>query len=377
MKPTQTVPLIVSALALSIVLAGCKQEAPVQDVKPPQVGVVTLQSQTYTVQSELPGRTAPFRVAEVRPQVDGIIQQRLFDEGSEVKPGQALYRIDPSPYEADVARARASFQQARSLADRYRQLIAERAVSRQEFEDAQARQLTAEADLKRAEINLRYTRVLAPIAGRIGRSSVTEGALVNNGQTGAMASIQQLDPIYVDITESSANLLRLREDLKQGRLENAGSDAAVVTLALENGSAYGLPGRLKFSEVSVDPSTGSVTLRAVFPNPEHLLLPGMFVRAKLQSGVRQAAILAPQQGVIRDLKGNPSALVVSADGTVEQRPLTANRTVGNQWLVEHGLEAGDRLITEGLQFVKPGMKVTVTAAQNVAPALAGATAGGN
>lgn len=377
MKPTQTVPLIVSALALSIVLAGCKQEAPVQVVKPPQVGVVILQSQTYTVQSELPGRTAPFRVAEVRPQVDGIIQQRLFDEGSEVKPGQALYRIDPSPYEADVARARASFQQARSLADRYRQLIGERAVSRQEFEDAQARQLTAEADLKRAEINLRYTRVLAPIAGRIGRSSVTEGALVNNGQTGAMASIQQLDPIYVDITESSANLLKLHEDLKQGRLENAGADAAVVTLALENGSAYGLPGRLKFTEVSVDPSTGSVTLRAVFPNPEHLLLPGMFVRAKLQSGVRQAAILAPQQGVTRDLKGNPSALVVSADGTVEQRPLTANRTVGNQWLVERGLEAGDRLITEGLQFVKPGMKVTVTAAQNVAPALAGTVAGGN
>jgi membrane fusion protein (multidrug efflux system) len=377
MKPTHTVPLIVSALALSIVLAGCKQEAPVQVVKPPQVGVVILQSQTYTVQSELPGRTAPFRVAEVRPQVDGIIQQRLFDEGSEVKPGQALYRIDPSPYEADVARARASFQQARSLADRYRQLIGERAVSRQEFEDAQARQLTAEADLKRAEINLRYTRVLAPIAGRIGRSSVTEGALVNNGQTGAMASIQQLDPIYVDITESSANLLKLREDLKQGRLENAGADAAVVTLALENGSAYGLPGRLKFTEVSVDPSTGSVTLRAVFPNPEHLLLPGMFVRAKLQSGVRQAAILVPQQGVTRDLKGNPSALVVSADGTVEQRPLTANRTVGNQWLVERGLEAGDRLITEGLQFVKPGMKVTVTAAQNVAPALAGTVAGGN
>jgi membrane fusion protein (multidrug efflux system) len=377
MKHTQTVPLIVSALALSVMLAGCKPEASVKAVIPPQVGVVTLQSQTYTVQSELPGRTAPFRVAEVRPQVDGIIQQRLYDEGTEVKPGQPLYRIDPSPYEADVARARASFQQARSLADRYRQLVGEKAVSRQEFEDAQARQLTAEADLKRAEINLRYTRVLAPIAGRIGRSSVTEGALVNNGQTAAMASIQQLDPIYVDITESSANLLKLREDLKQGRLENAGADAAVVTLALENGSAYGLPGRLRFSEVSVDPSTGSVTLRAVFPNPEHLLLPGMFVRAKLQSGVRQAAILAPQQGVTRDLKGNPSALVVSADGTVEQRPLIANRTVGNQWLVERGLEAGDRLITEGLQFIKPGMKVTVTAAQNVAPALAGAVAGGN
>jgi membrane fusion protein (multidrug efflux system) len=368
-KPAVTV--LVAAVALASLLSGCgKKEdaASTSAPPPPQVGVVTLKTQSYTLTSELPGRTTAFRIAEVRPQVNGIILKRLFTEGSDVKAGQQLYQIDPALYEATVNSAKATLQSAKSLADRYKQLIAEQAVSRQELDNAQATALEAQASLQTAEINLRYTKVLAPISGRIGRSSVTEGALVNNAQTDAMATIQQLDPIYVDVVQSSVDLLRLRADLESGKLQKAGDNAAKVKLTLEDNSVYGREGKLEFSEVSVDQTTGSVTLRAVFPNPEHRLLPGMFVHARLQAGVNDSAILVPQQGVTRDLKGIPTSLIVNKDNKVELRTLVANRTVGSDWLVEKGLDAGDRVITEGLQFVKPGVEVKVAEASNVAKA---------
>ena len=365
-KPAVTA--LVSAVALATLLSGCKKEEAAPAAQAPQVGVVTLQTQAYTLTSDLPGRTTAYRIAEVRPQVNGIILKRLFKEGSEVKEGQQLYQIDPSVYEATLASAQANLQSTRSLADRYKQLVNEQAVSRQEYDDASAKRLQAEASLRSAQIDLRYTKVLAPLTGRIGRSSVTEGALVNNGQTEAMAVIQQLDPIYVDVTQSSAELLKLRRELESGQLQKVGDNAAKVTLTLEDGSTYAKEGRLEFSEVSVDQTTGSVTLRAVFPNPEHNLLPGMFVHARLAAGVNSAAILAPQQGVTRDLKGQPTALIVNKDNKVELRQLKASRTVGSDWLIEEGLNPGDRLITEGLQFVKPGVEVKVSEATNVKPA---------
>jgi membrane fusion protein (multidrug efflux system) len=366
-KPAVTV--LVTAVALASLLSGCgkkEEAAPASPPPPPQVGVVTLKAQSYTLTSELPGRTTAFRIAEVRPQVNGIILKRLFTEGSDVKAGQQLYQIDPALYEATANSAKATLQSAKSLADRYKQLIAEQAVSRQELDNAQATALEAQAALQTAEINLRYTKVLAPISGRIGRSSVTEGALVSSSQADAMATIQQLDPIYVDVVQSSADMLRLRADLESGKLQKAGDNAAKVKLTLEDNSVYGQEGKLEFSEVSVDQTTGSVTLRAVFPNPDHRLLPGMFVHARLQAGVNDSAILVPQQGVTRDLKGTPTSLIVNKDNKVELRTLVANRTVGSEWLVEKGLDAGDRVITEGLQFVKPGVEVKVTEASNVA-----------
>ncbi|ROL78568.1 efflux RND transporter periplasmic adaptor subunit [Pseudomonas vranovensis] len=365
-KPAVTA--LVSAVALATLLSGCKKEEAAPAAQAPQVGVVTLQTQAYTLTSDLPGRTTAYRIAEVRPQVNGIILKRLFKEGSEVKDGQQLYQIDPSVYEATLNSAQANLQSTRSLSERYKQLVNEQAVSRQEYDDAQAKRLQAEASLRSAQIDLRYTKVLAPISGRIGRSSVTEGALVNNGQADAMAVIQQLDPIYVDVTQSSAELLKLRRELESGQLQKVGDNAAKVTLTLEDGSTYSKEGRLEFSEVSVDQTTGSVTLRAVFPNPEHNLLPGMFVHARLAAGVNSAAILAPQQGVTRDLKGQPTALIVNQDNKVELRQLKASRTVGSDWLIEEGLNPGDRLITEGLQFVKPGVEVKVSEATNVKPA---------
>ena len=363
-KPAVTA--LVSAVALATLLSGCnKEEATAPAAQAPQVGVVTLQPQAFTLTSELPGRTSAYRVAEVRPQVNGIILKRLFQEGSEVKAGQQLYQIDPAVYEANLANAQANLQATRSLADRYKQLIDEQAVSRQEYDDANAKRLQADASLKSAQIDLRYTKVMAPISGRIGRSAVTEGALVSNGQATAMATIQQLDPIYVDVTQSSAELLKLRRDLEGGQLQKAGENAAKVQLILEDGSTFGQEGRLEFSEVSVDETTGSVTLRAVFPNPDHTLLPGMFVHARLQAGVNANAILAPQQGVTRDLKGTPTAMVVNQENKVELRQLKASRTLGSDWLIEEGLNPGDRLITEGLQYVRPGVEVKVSEATNI------------
>ncbi|MBN6713170.1 efflux RND transporter periplasmic adaptor subunit [Pseudomonas capsici] len=363
-KPAVTV--LVTAVALATMLSGCsKKEEAAPPAQIPQVGVVTLKAQPYALTTELPGRTTAFRVAEVRPQVNGIILKRLFTEGGDVKAGQQLYQIDPALYEATATSAQATLQSARSLADRYKQLVSEQAVSRQEYDTAVASSQEAQAALQTAQINLRYTKVLAPISGRIGRSAVTEGALVSSAQTEAMATIQQLDPIYVDVVQSSANMLKLRSDLESGKLQKAGDNAAKVKLTLEDSSVYPLEGKLEFSEVSVDQGTGSVTLRAVFPNPEHRLLPGMFVHAQLQAGVSAQAILAPQQGVTRDQKGTPTALVVNQDNKVELRTLVAKRTVGSEWLIEEGLNAGDRVITEGLQYVKPGAEVKVAEATNV------------
>jgi membrane fusion protein (multidrug efflux system) len=363
-KPAVTV--LVTAVALASLLSGCsKKEEAAAAPPPPQVGVVTLKTQAYTLTTELPGRTTAFRVAEVRPQVNGIILKRLFTEGADVKAGQQLYQIDPSIYQANLDSAKATYQSANSLAGRYKQLINEQAVSRQEYDTAVGSAREAQAAVQTAEINVRYTKVYAPISGRIGRSSVTEGALVSSAQADAMATIQQLDPIYVDVTQSSADMLKLRRELESGQLQKAGDNAAKVKLVLEDGSVYPVDGKLEFSEVSVDQTTGSVTLRAVFQNPDHTLLPGMFVHARLQAGVAANAILVPQQGITRDLKGTPTALIVNQDNKVETRTLVANRTIGSDWLVEKGLNAGDRVITEGLQYVKPGAQVKVAEATNV------------
>ena len=366
-----------SAALLSLLsLAGWQQEpdaaAPARPA--PLVGVVTLEAQPYTLTSQLPGRTSAYRIAEVRPQVGGIVQKRLFAEGGEVKAGQQLYQIDPATYQATLKSAEASVLSSRALAERYKLLVNERAVSRQQYDEARAAQLQAEAALDKAQIDLRYTKVLAPIGGRIGRSAVTEGALVSSGQSEALAVIQQLDPIYVDVTQPATELLRLRRELAAGQLEKVGDNAARATLTLPDGSAYAHAGRLEFSEVSVDPGTGSVTLRAVFPNPEQQLLPGMFVQAQLQTGSKSAAILAPQQGVTRNPKGEAVAMVVNAENKVEPRVLKAERTAGSFWLVSEGLAPGDRLITEGLQFIQPGVEVQVKPAGNV-PALSAAPAG--
>ncbi|EZH84320.1 MAG: efflux RND transporter periplasmic adaptor subunit [Pseudomonas sp.] len=358
--------VLVSAIAVAMLsLTGCQESSAPQTQQTPQVGVVTLEAKPFTLTSEVPGRTSAYRIAEVRPQVNGIIQKRLFTEGSEVKAGQQLYQIDPATYEATLKSAQATQLSAKSLADRYKLLVADKAVSQQAYDEARAAALQADAALEQARIDLRYTKVMAPISGRIGRSAVTEGALVSNGQTNAMATIQQLDPIYVDVTQSSKELLRLRRDLADGRLQKASESAAKVALKLEDGSQYAHEGTLEFSEVAVDESTGSVTLRAVFPNPDHLLLPGMFVHAELLSGVRQNAILAPQQGVTRNQRGEPTAMVVGADNKVELRVLKADRTAGSAWLVEDGLKEGDRLITEGLQFVQPGAEVKAVPAGNI------------
>ena len=359
-------------LACTLLISACDQQPPAEQTSQPQpdpkVGIVTLSSQSYTITSDLPGRTAAYRVAEVRPQVNGILLKRLFKEGSDVKANQQLYQIDPALYEANLKSAQASLLAARSLAERYKVLVDERAVRRQQYDDAQANRLQAEAALERAMIEQRYTRVLAPISGRIGRSTVSEGALVSNGQAQELAVIQQLDPIYVDVTQSANDLLRLRRELASGQLEKAGKNAAQVTLKLQDNSDYPHQGTLEFSEVSVDASTGSVILRAVFPNPEGLLLPGMFVHANLISGVQSQAILAPQQGITRNPKGEATAMVVNADNKVEVRALKAERTSGNFWVVNQGLQAGDRLITEGLQFVQPGASVDPYPAGNVSVA---------
>lgn len=361
---------LISLFAVVTLLSGCEEKeasAPAAQ-ETPQVGVVTLAAEPFALTTELPGRAQPYRIAEVRPQVDGIIQKRLFTEGSDVKAGQQLYQIDDSVYQAAYKSAQASLASTKSLADRYALLVEEQAVSKQAYEEARAASLQAEANLEQARINVRYTKVLAPISGRIGRSAVTEGALVNNGQAQELAVIQQLDPIYVDVTQPARELLNLRRDLAEGRLEKAGENAAKVTLTLEDGSEYPHEGKLEFSEVSVDAGTGSVVLRAVFPNPDKMLLPGMFVHAQLVAGVRSEAILAPQQGITRTPNGSATALVVNAENQVELRQVVASRTVGNRWLINEGLNAGDRLITEGLQFIRPGIEVKAVPASNVASA---------
>lgn len=367
--------LIPLLAAVSLLSACADQENDEAPQAIPQVGVVTVDAQHFVLTTELPGRTKAYRVAEVRPQVNGIVQKRLFDEGSEVKAGQQLYQIDAAVYEAALQSAEATRLSAGTLAERYEILVKDRAVSQQAFDEARAAKLQADAALERARIDLRYTKVSAPIAGLIGRSAVTEGALVSNGQAQPLATIQQLDPIYVDITQPTRDLLAMRRDLASGRLEKVGENAARALLRLEDGSDYEHEGRLEFSEVSVDESTGSVTLRAVFPNPDRVLLPGMFVHAQLVAGARSDAILVPQQGVSRNPRGQAVAMVVNDENKVEQRLIKTDRTVGNRWLVSDGLQVGEQLITEGLHMVQPGMQVEPVPAANVDTAGAANPAG--
>ncbi|KCV62171.1 efflux RND transporter periplasmic adaptor subunit [Bordetella bronchiseptica] len=362
-----------SLAALTLTLAACgKEQQAAQGGGQPQVGVVTLKTQPVALSSELPGRTAAYRIAEVRPQVSGIVQKRLFTEGGEVAAGQQLYQIDPALYQAEVdsrraalARVQAQLKTATLLVQRYKPLVDTRAVSRQAYDDAVAARdqasadvLAAKAALETARINLVYTKVLAPIGGIIGRSNVTEGALVTANQSAAVAAVQQIDPIYVDVTQSSVQLLRLKSALDSGLLQReADEQSARVTLTLEDGTQYDQDGKLQFSEVTVDPGTGSVLLRAVFPNPQRKLLPGMFVRARLAEGVASEGLLVPQRGITRNQRGLPTALVVNADNKVELRTIKTDRAIGDQWLVSGGLAAGDRVIVEGLQSVRPGAEV--------------------
>jgi len=354
LAPGVAVHLTVLAVVL---LPGCGHKAPPPAPPPPKVSVVTVQSRAVPITTELPGRVAGYRTADVRPQVNGIILKRLFVEGRDVKAGQQLYQIDPAPYKASYDSAVAGNASARALAERYKPLAEANAVSKQDYDNALASYLQAQAAVETARINLIYTRVLSPITGRIGRSLITEGALVTANQATVLATVQQLDPVYVDATQPTTTLLRLEREAAAGLLEQNEAGKAEVRVRLEDGSEYAHPGTLEFSEVTVDEGTGSVTLRALMPNPERLLLPGMFVREEIQEGVRQDAVLAPQQGVSHNQKGEPNALVVGPDNTVELRTIATDRAIGDQWLVTSGLKPGDRVIVEGIQSAKPGTKV--------------------
>jgi membrane fusion protein (multidrug efflux system) len=360
----------IGILAIGLFLTGCKGKpaAPPQG-GPPEVGIIVVKPEKAILTSELSGRTSPHMIAEVRPQVSGIIKKRQFREGSEVKEGQLLYQIDPASYEAAYAstkasqsRAEASLVSVRLTEERYRDLVKIKAVSQQDYDGAYAAMKQAEADLafakaavETARINLAYTKVIAPISGRIGRSTVTDGALVTANQPAALATIQQLDTMYVDVTQTTADLLKLKQNLANGVMKK--STTARMKLILEDGSKYPVTGTLKFSEVTVDQSTGSVTLRAIFPNPNQTLLPGMFVRAVLEEGVDENAILIPQRGVTRNPKGDALVMTVGAEEKVEPRSIKVIRTVGDSWLVSEGLKTGDRVILEGLQKARPGTQV--------------------
>jgi membrane fusion protein (multidrug efflux system) len=340
-----------------VLLTGCGHKALPSVPPPPKVSVVTVQARAVPITTELPGRVVGYRTADVRPQVNGIVLKRLFVEGSDVKAGQPLYQIDPAPYQASFDSAVAADASARALADRYKPLVEANAVSKQDYDNAVASHLQAQAAVEAARINLLYTRVLSPITGRIGRSLITEGALVTANQATALATVQQLDPVYVDVTQTTTTLLRLKREAAAGLLKKTEAGRAQVRLRLEDGTDYAQRGTLEFSEVTVDEGTGSVTLRALMPNPERLLLPGMFVREEIQEGMRQGAVLAPQQGISHDQKGEPYALVVDPDNTVERRTLEADHALGDHWLVTSGLKPGDRVIIDGIQSAKPGAKV--------------------
>lgn len=360
-------------VALLCALGGCDRQAaaPPPAPGPVEVVVATLAASDVVLDTELPGRTAAYRVAEVRPQAAGIIQRRLFVEGDQVEAGQVLYQIEADSYRAELARAEAAVRQARAQEDiarlrakRLQELVGKKLVSQQDYDDAAAAFAAASAAAAVAvaardvaRIDLGYTTIRAPIAGRIGRSLVTEGALVEAEQEAPLAIIQQIDPVFVDITQSSVELTRLKRELAAGNLVAAGADGAVVRLKLEDGTEYSRTGTLEFSEVRVDESTGNVVIRATLPNPDQLLLPGMFVRARLEQAVRRGALLAPQQAITFDYSGKPYAMLVKADDTVEQRFIAVDRAVGDQWLVTAGLAAGDRIVLEGLQKIRPGAAV--------------------
>jgi membrane fusion protein, multidrug efflux system len=366
--------LIVGVGVMGLTLAGCgKQKGaggpPGGGV--PEVAVATIQPERLTLNTELPGRVSAFLVAEIRPQVSGIIQKRLFEEGADVKAGDPLYQIDPAMYEAShsaakaaQARAEASLASIRSRAARYKELVDVKAVSQQDYDDitngikqVEAEVAAGKAAAESARLNLSFTSITAPISGRIGRSSVTIGALATAYQPVPFTTIQQLDNVYVDAPQSSANLLRLKKTLAGGNLKSDGAGQAKVRLLLEDGTAYPQEGAMQFSDVTVDPSTGSFNLRMIFPNPDRVLLPGMFVRAVVPEGINEQAILIPQQAVARDPRGNPMAMIVSGEGKVEPRPLVLDRAIGNRWLVASGLRAGDSVIVEGILRARPGSPV--------------------
>lgn len=367
------------ALAGLLMLAACDEPHSAQAQQaaappPPDVTVIAIRREAIPITTEMPGRTTAYQTAEVRPQVGGVILERMFTEGQEVKAGQQLYQIDPAFYqasldsaEAALARAQAVVAAAEITVNRYRPLVRARAVSQQDLDTAEASLRQAQADVASADasvdtarINLTYTRVLSPIDGRTGRSSVTAGALVTANQTGALLTITRLDPIYVDLTQPSSRLLQLRRAVASGTLRRDAADRAPARLILEDGSEYQHPGQLQFSEVIVDQGTGSVTLRAVFPNPDGTLMPGMFVRARVEEGVTDQALLVPQQAVSRTPRGEASAMVVNAQGVAEPRILRTERAIGTNWLVTDGIREGDRVIVEGGQRVRPGGRVNAT-----------------
>lgn len=364
--------LIIISAAL---LAGCNDQGETQaHPTEPQVTVHIVESSPLAVTTELPGRTTAFRIAEVRPQVSGIVLKRNFTEGSDVEAGQSLYQIDPATYQADynsakgeLAKSEAAAAIAHLTVKRYVPLVGTKYISQQEYDQAiaDARQadasvIAAKAAVESARINLAYTRVTSPISGRIGKSNVTEGALVTNGQATELATVQQLDPIYVDVTQSSNDFMRLKQSVEQGNLHKDNT-RSTVELVMENGQSYPLKGSLQFSDVTVDESTSSITLRAVFPNPQHTLLPGMFVRARIDEGIQPNAILVPQQGVTRTPRGDATVMVVNDKSQVEARPVVAAQTIGDKWLISEGLQPGDKVIVSGLQKARPGVQVKATA----------------
>lgn len=376
-------------LVALLALAACgKKQAP---PSPPvtEVGIVTLEPQTVPVTIDVPGRTSAWQIAEVRARVNGIVLKREFKEGSEVKAGQRLYKIDSAPYKAQfessqaaLAKAHASLNAVAAKAERYKPLIAAHAISQQEYDNALAEHGQAMADvgvakaaLEVARINLGYTEVSSPIAGWIGKSYVTPGAYVQASQATLLATVQQIDPIYVDVTQSSSDVLRLRREMADGQLQMTGRNEVKVDLVLEDGSAYPFQGKLQFSDIAVEPGTGTITLRALFPNPKKALLPGMFVRARIQEGVNHRALVVPQVGVTHDARGRPTALIVDQDNKVALRVLTTMRAADDNWLVASGLNAGDRVIVQGLQKVQPGMTVKPVTTQ-VLPTLTAEAAAG-
>ena len=355
-------------------LAGCNDQGDTQaHPAEPQVTVHVVESAPLAVTTELPGRTTPFRIAEVRPQVSGIVLKRNFTEGSDIEAGQSLYQIDPATYQADydsakgeLAKSEAAAAIAHLTVKRYVPLVGTKYISQQEYDQAiaDARQadaavIAAKAAVESARINLAYTKVTSPISGRIGKSSVTEGALVTNGQATELATVQQLDPIYVDVTQSSSDFMRLRQSVEQGSLHKDNTRSN-VELVMENGQAYPLKGTLQFSDVTVDESTGSITLRAVFPNPQHTLLPGRFVRARIDEGIQPNAILVPQQGVTRTPRGDAMVMIVNDKDQVEARDVIATQAIGDKWLISKGLQPGDKVIVSGLQKARPGEQVKAT-----------------
>ncbi|HQB92653.1 MAG TPA: efflux RND transporter periplasmic adaptor subunit [Smithellaceae bacterium] len=355
MKITNRTGAVSTAVILffCFILNGCGEQNMDGSPPPPEVAVVTTQLKEVVLTTELVGRTSAYLVAEVRPQVSGIIQKRLFKEGSDVRAGEVLFQIDPALYQAALARAEANLTALQLKANRLRELLAEKAVSQQDYDDVEAALKQTRAEVQTARINLNYTSITAPISGRIGKSNVTVGALVTAHQPMALATIQQLNPMYVDVTQSTADVLRLRRLLEEGQLNQNNKNQRIVRLFLDDGTEYPSKGILQFRDVTVDPTTGSVTLRIVFPNPKNILLPGMFVRAVIPEGVNTKAILVPQQSISRDPKGNPYVFIVNAEGKVQQHQLTLDRAIGSDWLVSSGLTENEQVIVEGMLRIKP------------------------